>query len=82
MVQLEELGAALDVIKIGMREGDNIEGIAIRRLQLFLQFFFQVYFGRVIVLRVSAMAEVEQDAPPVGQDDLGGIAIPDRVELD
>ena len=82
MLQLEELGAAADVVGVGMGERNDVEVVAIDRSKVGLESFVEINLRRCLVLRLVAVAEVEKDAPPEGEHDLGGIAVADGVEDD
>src|SRR5690349_9371296 len=73
--QLEELRAAHDVIEVGVREGDNVEVIARRLLQLVLKARLEIDLWRLRVFSVRAMAKVEEDPSALRQDDLRRVAV-------
>lgn len=82
VLQLEKVGTALDVIQIGVREGHDIEIVAIRLFEVGLQARFEINFRRARVFSFFAVAKVEQDTATAGQDDLGRITVADRIEND
>ena len=82
MLQLEELGAAHDVVGVGVREGHDVEVVTPGGLQLLLEPLLEIDLGCVRAFGVRAVAEVEQDAAPLAEDNLRCVAVAHRIEED
>ena len=82
VTQFEELGTAADVIRVGVRECDHVEVVALGCLQFFLKVLLQVDPRIVVGLGHPSVAVVENDALTAGQQDLAGVPVSDGVEGD
>src|SRR5262249_60445344 len=82
MSEFEELGAALDVIEIGMSECDDVEVISRRLLQFVLQPRLEIDFRCLGVFSVGTMAEVEENTSPVRQHDLCRVSVANGIKDD